>query len=105
MTEPPKRPNRHPTDKTAYRVKNWREYDQPLRDRGDITLWISQESIDTWTLLLPAKKGDIPASPSLQHPLIRHTITHPENHGFRQLTIGYNLSLEPIRTRPGAGTR
>jgi hypothetical protein len=28
--------------KTAYRVKNWHEYDQSLRARGDITLWISQ---------------------------------------------------------------
>jgi len=41
MTEAHKRPNRHPNYKTAYRVKNWAEYDQALRDRGDITLWIS----------------------------------------------------------------
>ena len=29
MTEPHKRLNRHPKYKTAYRVKNWHEYDQP----------------------------------------------------------------------------
>jgi putative transposase len=46
MTEPHKRANRHPKDKTAYRVKNWSEYDQSLRDRGDLTLWISQDAID-----------------------------------------------------------
>ena len=48
MTEPHKRANRHPKYKTAYRVKNWPEYDQALRDRGDITLWLSQEAIDVW---------------------------------------------------------
>lgn len=44
MTEPHKRAKRHPTCKTAYRVKNWRQYDQALRDRGDIPLWLSQEA-------------------------------------------------------------
>jgi hypothetical protein len=41
MTEPHKRTHRHPKYKTAYRVKNWSDYDKSLRDRGDITLWIS----------------------------------------------------------------
>jgi hypothetical protein len=57
MTEPHKRPNRHPTYKTAYRVPNWCEYDQSLRNRGDITLWISQEAIDTWTPPQTGQKG------------------------------------------------
>jgi hypothetical protein len=43
MTEIHKRANRHSKYKTAYRVQNWRPYDQALRDRGDITLWLSQE--------------------------------------------------------------
>jgi len=43
MTEPHTRANRHPKYNTAYRLKNWRQYDQALRDRGDITLWLSQE--------------------------------------------------------------
>src|SRR4029450_661028 len=38
------RPYRHPKYKTAYHVNNWREYEQSLRDRGDITLWISAEA-------------------------------------------------------------
>jgi hypothetical protein len=38
MTELHKRPHQHPKYKTAYRVKNWAEYDKALRDRGDITL-------------------------------------------------------------------
>src|SRR6516165_8669009 len=57
MTEPHKRPHRHPKDKTAYRVKNWRQYDQALRDRGDITLWLSQDAIDAWTPPMTGKRG------------------------------------------------
>ena len=57
MTELHKRPHRHPKYKTTYRVKNWREYDQSLRDRGDITLWISQDAIDAWTPPMTGKRG------------------------------------------------
>ena len=58
--EPHKRPHRHPKYKTSYRVKNWREYDQSLRNRGDITLWISQDAIDAWT---PPQTGTRGAQP------------------------------------------
>jgi len=60
MTEPHKRPYRHPKYKTAYRVKNWHEYDQSLRDRGDITLWISQDAIDAWSPPMTGKRGAQP---------------------------------------------
>jgi Transposase DDE domain len=49
MPEAHKRTYRHPQYTTAYRVSNWREYDQALRDRGNITLWLRQEAIDAWT--------------------------------------------------------
>ena len=57
MTEPHKRANRHPKYKTAYRVKNWSAYDRALRDRGDITLWLSQEVIDAWIAPKTGKRG------------------------------------------------
>jgi Transposase DDE domain len=60
MTEPHKRSYRHPKYKTAYCVKNWHEYDQSLRNRGDITLWISQDAIDAWT---PPQTGQRGAQP------------------------------------------
>jgi hypothetical protein len=60
MTEPHKRANRHPKSKTAYRAKNWREYDQSLRDRGDLTWWISQDAIDAWTPPQTGKRGAQP---------------------------------------------
>ena len=59
MTELQKR-NRYPKYKIAYRVNNWREYEQSLRDRGDITLWIGQEAIDAWT---PPQSGKCGAQP------------------------------------------
>jgi hypothetical protein len=44
----------HPKYKTKYLVSNWREYDRPLVQRGDITLWISEEAIQGW---IPASSG------------------------------------------------
>ncbi len=44
-----KRSKVHPTFKTKYRVGNWREYDAGLVDRGDLTVWISQEAVDSWS--------------------------------------------------------
>jgi Transposase DDE domain len=60
MTEPQKRPHRHPEYKTAYRVKNWREYEQSLRDRGAITLWITPEAISAWRAPMTGKRGAQP---------------------------------------------
>jgi hypothetical protein len=60
MTEAHKRPNRHPKYTTAYRVTNWAKYEKALRDRGDITLWISQDAIDAWT---PPQTGTRGAQP------------------------------------------
>ena len=57
MPEPHKRANRHPKYKTAYRVKNWSEYDKVLRDRGNITLRISQDAIESWTPPKAGKRG------------------------------------------------
>ncbi len=60
MTEPHKRPYRHPQYKTTYRVKNWAEYDKAIRDRGDITLWISRDAIDAWIPPMYGKRGAQP---------------------------------------------
>ncbi len=45
--------------KTKYRVANWPEYERGLRDRGDLTIWISEEAIEAWT---PRKTG-VPRQP------------------------------------------
>ena len=72
MTEAHKRANRHPKYKTAYYVKNWHEYDKSLRDRGDITLWISQDAIDAWT---PPQTGTRGAQPVYSDVAIETALT------------------------------
>jgi hypothetical protein len=44
----------HPKYKTKYRVSNWPEYDRALIERGEITLWISEDAISSWK---PAATG------------------------------------------------
>src|SRR5262245_36949503 len=60
MPEPHKRAYRHPKSKPAYRVKNSHAYDQALRGRGDITLWISPDALDAWTPPMTGKRGAPP---------------------------------------------
>ena len=41
----------HPAYKTEYRVRNWREYEQGLRARGDVTVLFSvfsEDAIANW---------------------------------------------------------
>ena len=45
----------HPKYKTKYRVSNWAEYDRALVERGNITLWISDDAIAPWK---PAQLDD-----------------------------------------------
>ena len=40
--------------KTKYRIRNWKEYERGLRNRGDVTVWLSKEAIAAWT---PPKNG------------------------------------------------
>ncbi len=40
--------------KSRYRVTNWRDYNNALRRRGDITIWFTSEAIAAWR---PAKTG------------------------------------------------
>lgn len=35
-------------NKPQYRVRNWKEYNRSLMNRGKLTFWISQELIDNW---------------------------------------------------------
>ena len=37
-----------PKYKTKYRVKNWATYDAALRDRGDITVWLTRRRPAAW---------------------------------------------------------
>jgi len=34
--------------KSSYQVTNWREYNESLVNRGDITIWFSEDALDRW---------------------------------------------------------
>jgi hypothetical protein len=34
--------------KAAYRVTNWKQYNESLVERGDITLWFAEDVIAAW---------------------------------------------------------
>ena len=47
-------PNKYPkkkgwnVPKQKYKLTNWAEYNEALRRRGDITVWLSEEAIEQW---------------------------------------------------------
>ena len=47
----------HPAYKTEYRVRNWREYEQGLRARGDVTIWFSEEATANWISRSSGRRG------------------------------------------------
>jgi len=36
------------TTKTKYRIRNWKEYDKALVQRGSLTIWMENAAIQTW---------------------------------------------------------
>ncbi len=50
----------NPKYKTRYRVYNWREYEPGLRARGDVTIWLSDEALATWTPVPMGKRSGQP---------------------------------------------
>jgi hypothetical protein len=45
------------TSKTKYRIRNWKEYNKSLVQRGSITVWFSEDSIDKWHATPTGKRG------------------------------------------------
>ena len=43
--------------KSRYRLRNWSEYEAGLRRRGDLTLWLSDDVIDSWRAPASGKPG------------------------------------------------
>ena len=61
----------HPTYKTKYRVANWASYDRAAIGRGDITLWVSPEAIDTWAPVGALVRGKDPGECSSRPSIVR----------------------------------
>jgi hypothetical protein len=43
--------------KQKYRVTNWADYNESLRQRGDLTVWISEEGLRLWSAPRRTSRG------------------------------------------------
>ena len=43
--------------KSRYRVRNWAEYEAGLRSRGDLTIWLADDTLDAWRAVHSGKPG------------------------------------------------
>jgi hypothetical protein len=43
--------------KEKQRVTNWAKYNESLRRRGDLTVWISEDAIGLWSAALRTTRG------------------------------------------------
>src|SRR4029078_7765962 len=48
------------TGRATYRVTNWRQYNESLVRRGDITLWLDEEGLQSWQHANSTCKGGRP---------------------------------------------
>lgn len=51
---------RHKFAKKRYRVTNWREYNDSLRGRGDLTIWITGDAQQKWAAARRKSRGGQP---------------------------------------------
>ena len=43
--------------KSRYRIRNWPDYEAGLRNRGDLTVWLSDAALDAWRAPASGKPG------------------------------------------------
>lgn len=50
MKKPTKKPKKQKSggNKKKYKVRNWKEYNQALVDRGKVLFWITEEAMEKW---------------------------------------------------------
>jgi transposase len=51
---------RHKFPKARYRIENWRAYESALRDRGDLTVWVTPEALAAWHPPASGQRGRSP---------------------------------------------
>jgi IS5 family transposase len=50
-------PARKATTKPVYRIRNWKQYNDALVNRGPLTLWVDQAALEAWRYQGTAKRG------------------------------------------------
>ena len=53
----PTMPARQAAPKPAYRIRNWKQYNDALVRRGSLTLWVDQETLRAWRYQGPSQRG------------------------------------------------
>src|SRR5215207_8667066 len=48
---------RHHIPKQTHRVTNWPAYDASLRQRGSLTVWVTDEAIQAWAVEVGSRGG------------------------------------------------
>ena len=63
LKKPPhkKKPKKRKSQKKKYKVRNWKEYNEMLVRRGEVTVWLSEDGMEGWVFKGPQQQG---------HPLI-----------------------------------
>ncbi len=83
--------------KTAYRIRNWSEYNLALKQRGSLTVWISQDALAHWTT--DELTGEPGASPTYTNLAIETMATVQAIYGLAgRQTQGFLQSLFELMT-------
>src|SRR3954462_9012621 len=53
---------RHHIPEQKRKVTNWRDYDESLRRRGSLTVWLSDEAVEAWEAERRTSRGGQPRS-------------------------------------------
>src|SRR3954470_15254473 len=53
----PTMPARPVADKPAYRIRNWKQYNDALVNRGSLTLWVDRDTLRAWKYQGPGRPG------------------------------------------------
>ncbi len=61
----PKRSQYKHAKQKKYHVRNWAEYNEGLRRRGDLTVWFDEEAIANWMADKTGKPGAVPDDPGV----------------------------------------
>jgi hypothetical protein len=50
-------PTLQATPKAIYRIRNWKQYNDALVNRGSLTLWVDRATLQAWSYQGPARRG------------------------------------------------
>ena len=69
--------------KKPYRVRNWHAYEEGLRKRGDLTIWITESALASWSAVLVRR----PFDPKNHTPATSTPVARTDEHSIRATQI------------------